>query len=214
LLVRSLPTLADSRPLTLIAVADGISNCPYGGSVARYVVDRHLSRDTITLPGAGAAEGLAGYLRALHDEFRREFADSPDMLASGCTVTAAALCGPILSYCWVGDSPLFVIRNTPKGWAARQLTRPDTDRLRVLTDCFGHGCPGVFKCGDLRLNPDDVVIAATDGACLDEFLLESSLAALEFSDAWLEELARPAQSARFHDDISIIALRHQLSVHC
>lgn len=207
LLVRSMPTLADSRPLTLIAVADGITNCAYGGSVARYVVERHMEQDDLSQVSRDPVGGLVDYLRGLYDRFRAEFEDSPDMLASGCTVTAAVIQGTTLSCCWIGDSPLFVLQRPTRNWTAKQITRPDVDRMGVLTDCFGHGCRGSFKSAALSLNPGDIVVAATDGACLDESLLESSMDAGAFGESWLESLALPAQGARYHDDISIVALR-------
>jgi serine/threonine protein phosphatase PrpC len=207
LLARSLHADPAGEPTTLIAVADGISQCPYGGSVARYVIDQHLKNDAVLQQDEDPATALPLYLSKLYKGFVEEFAEMPDMLDSGCTLTVAIIRGRSLTYGWVGDSPLFVIRAAPTGYTAQALTRPDLDRMRVLTDCFGSRSPCHFKAGSLALEPGDITVVATDGASLSDVALAASLTEASHGMPWLESLASSAQNARFYDDISMVALK-------
>lgn len=59
----------------LLVVVDGMSSSPFGGSVARWVVEQHLATDKIAFEaGLAADHALRVYLRQLHEQFHEEFA--------------------------------------------------------------------------------------------------------------------------------------------
>lgn len=193
----------------LIGVADGVTNCAYGGSVARWVMDRYLAVDPILKGNEGLHDALPVYLKDLYDLFKQEFVDMTDMLDSACTVCAACIDAGTVSFCWVGDSAGFVIRGGTRGANAHQFTRPDVDApTGKLSDCFGNHAPCTFKIESTPIEEGDVIVVATDGAKLDPSILAETFRQHGFKQEWLNELAFYAQSARFHDDITIVV--HQV----
>ena len=160
----------------LLGVSDGISQCSYGGSVARWIIERHLATDEWFKPGDSIGEALPSYLSALYQTFQAEFVDFPDMLDSGATVSVAAIHGEDITCCWVGDSPIFLLTKTDKSYIAQLISRPDLERVTgKLSDCFGKSAPCVFKTATLKASPGCVLVVATDGAKLDEGLLAGTL---------------------------------------
>jgi len=202
-----------ARPIPsglLLAVADGITTSAYGGSVARWVVDRHLAVDDVRIESIQAmGEALRSYLAGLRDTFEKEFADMPDMLASGCCLVTMAIMNSSWVCCSLGDCSAF--RLTPKvsGYEGAQITRPQADRFSgSLTDCFGAQMPSRVNVYEGTIDAGDVVVLASDGAKLDEISLGQSFHPQGFNEGWLQEWADQAIAGRYWDDISIMGYRH------
>lgn len=194
----------------LLAVADGITTGAFGGSVARWVVDRHLAKDAITLGEThDTGRAFRDYLGGLYVMFQAEFAEMPDMLASGCCLVALVVRGNRWFCCSVGDCQAFLLRREKTGFAGIQITRPHLDRRSgFLTDCFGNQAPRAFRTEEGVLREGDVLVLTSDGAKLDEVSLPEDLRRSGFTEAWLTELAERAMTGRTWDDIAVVAYRH------
>jgi serine/threonine protein phosphatase PrpC len=146
----------------MLAVADGVTRCPNGGGVARYLVERHLANDVIEQVDGGLVETIQWYLRGVNEQFYEEFAHQPAMLESACTLSIGVLEQSRVHCFWVGDSPIYLARRGEAGYECRQLTQPDVYG-RLLVDGFGAHAPFEVKhCGaDLRVG--DLLVVATDG---------------------------------------------------
>lgn len=197
-------------PATLMIVADGITNGSFGGSVARYVVDRHLAIDEIPAMDASNMHLVfPQYLSSLYETFKLEFADMPDMLMSGACLVAMVIVENQWVCCSIGDCEAFVLKRTDKGYSGEKFTRPHIDRLSSkLTDCFGGQLPCIFNVHGGSMDDQSIIVLTSDGAKLDEFSLNDVFQSHGFTDAALIELADNAMCGRFWDDISIIAYRH------
>ena len=206
LLARILP-LNDGEAGYLLAVADGITNCAFGGSVAKWVIDRHLAEDRIDfLENEDRANLFRDYLSALYATFQSEFSDMADMLMSGCCLVAMIVVRNKWVCCSVGDCPAFILTKAEKGFDGRQITRPHIDRFSgALTDCFGNHAPCSYNVYEGEIAPGDVLVLTSDGAKLDEVSLSADLNQLGFTDQWLKEIAERAMCSRFWDDISVVA---------
>lgn len=192
-------------PIYLLVVADGISSCRYGASVAKFIVERHLGQDAIFRPdGPALAEQLRQYLAALNREFHEEFADMEDMQASGASLSVAVLCGDVADCLWAGDSPIYIVRHSPAGFAAEMIMRPDK-RGNTLTDHFGGAAPFELKHRQLTLSTGDILTITSDGVVHDEGLLSDAYTCLGFSQAFLDEVRNRAYRSPVCDDISVAA---------
>ncbi len=196
----------EPSPVYLIAVADGISGCSYGGSVARFLIEKRLQQDTIFDPCGGTlSEQFEQYLSTVAKSFREEFADMEDMLASGATLSAAVMMGDCADCFCVGDSPIYISRQQSNpGFATTRISRPDHDG-KDLTDHFGGSAPFKVKHLNLTLNPGDVITITSDGAIHDADILSRSYASIGLNQTFLGEVRDLALRSRFPDDISIAA---------
>lgn len=199
----------EPTPLYLIAVADGISSCPYGASVARYIVERHLQTDVIFQHnGTPVGDQLRVYLTALHKGFHDEFADMEDMQASGASLSVAVLSGDTADCLWVGDSPIYISRKMSGGYATEMIMRPDKNG-NALTDHFGGAAPFALKHEHLQLSPGDILTLTSDGAVHDAELLSSAYAHHGFTTAVLNEVRDRAFRSPICDDTSVAACQRR-----
>ena len=192
--------------MTLLGVADGVTNCPFGGSVARWISEKLAHPDCVPDFAGDPGASLASMLAGLYQTFQVEFAENPDMLDSACTLSVAWIRTGALACAWVGDSPIFLLTPAAKGFQGEMLSRPDVHRTtRKLTDCFGRHAPGLFKSVVRPCSPGAVVVVASDGGQLDEASLAYTLPKSGFNRKWLAALLEPVRKQPVYDDISVVA---------
>ena len=150
--------------LFLIGVADGISQCPYGGSVARYIMEQHLLVDDIFNVAGAPIDILQQYLKNLHKSFKDEFEDMYDMLNSGASLSLAlAQDSGTVDCLWCGDSPIFLTKNIDGEFVTKQISIPDNDQMGALTDNFGGFADFNLKHKSLTLFSDEIITVTSDG---------------------------------------------------
>ncbi len=192
-------------PLYLLAVADGISSCRYGASVARYIVERHLQTDAIFQQGdKPIGDQLRAYLTALNRSFHDEFSDMEDMQASGASLSIAVLSVDTADCLWAGDSPIYISRQRAGGYDTEMILRPDK-KDNALTDHFGGAAPFDLKHVRLTLRLGDILTITSDGAVHDADLLSDAYARHGFTAAVLDEIRDRAYRSPTCDDISVAA---------
>jgi len=213
ILLREMEVAWSEDQLALIAVADGVSGCPFGGSVARWLIDRHLQCDGLfAVPKPSLAAQLQSYLSALYQQWLEEFADLPEMLESGSSLSIAVCFGDHADCLWVGDSPIFVSLPAEGGYTTRQVSQPDnTEDECVLTDCFGAGHRFDLKHENVDLPEGGIVTIGSDGITYDEGLLNEVYPRLGFSQDVVAEVIDVATAATFSDDCSLVACRRSSS---
>lgn len=199
------------EPVTIVAVADGVSRCAAGGAVAEWLLLERVGKDAIfTLGEPDLEKQFLKYLRTVHSEFLERFGSQRHILESGCTFCAAFVQGTKASAFWAGDSPVHHLRKNGGKLHARTLTIQDKDRFSgALTDCFsGVTAFNVKKAsvyGGLR--PGDVMIAASDGLAFDGEALAATIDQVGFTEEWMEELYERSYARPYSDDISLAAIR-------
>jgi len=192
----------------LLVVADGMSSSPYGGSVAKWIVEQHLANDAIAFAdGSDPADELRACLNQLHEQFHKEFSGEgmEDFLASGASLSVCLLHKNAAECLWAGDSPIYVSRKTDAGYETEKITRPDHDPMGCLTNCFGAGTPFDIRHRRVSLSSGDIITVASDGPAIDEQVLNGIYQKLDFSKAALEEMIRISARGHFWDDLSIVA---------
>lgn len=191
----------------LLVVADGVTTCPFGGSVARWVVERHLAVDTIPfVPGVAPLESLQVYLKDLHAHFYAEFAAGPEGFTdSGASLSLALLHHGVADCLWAGDSPIYASKKHAKGFTTEMISRPDQDVQRRLTNVFGAGSPFDLRHRRIDLSEGDIVTVTSDGVTVDEDSLSGIFGTKGLSRAALDELVRLSTRGRCWDDISVVA---------
>ncbi|MFO7901230.1 MAG: protein phosphatase 2C domain-containing protein [Planctomycetota bacterium] len=129
---------SENFPFSLIAVADGISSCAFGGSVARWVVEQHLSTDEISLPPDVDIETVfRNYLTTLNEQFRAEFADLPEMLESGACLSMAVNRANETHCFWVGDGPIYETKQQNGRYVTLQQLSPQAKMIKVDLEAAG-----------------------------------------------------------------------------
>ena len=104
LIMRALSSQLVNQRVYIIGVADGISQCSFGASVARWIIEKHLAVDAIfKVAGKPIGSQFENYLRELYGIFQNEFSDFEDMLSSGATLSAASASGRHADCFWAGD---------------------------------------------------------------------------------------------------------------
>jgi serine/threonine protein phosphatase PrpC len=161
------------QEVQLIGVADGISQTPYGGSVARWLMRKHLEVDSIFSESeCDIGREFVKYLCELNTQFSKEFEAQPDMLRSGASLSVACLWGDSAICVWAGDCPIFLTVPKGKKLLTNQISIPDAHRVtRQLTDCFGANMPFAFKKREFTVPEGGILTIASDGAQSDEFTL-------------------------------------------
>lgn len=206
-LCRLLP-VGESNGL-LMAVADGITNCPSGGSVANWVVMRHLAVDSIDFPGnQSPTESLGDYLKNLQLRFIDEFSapEYEGMLASGATLSVALLHDHKADCFWAGDSPIYHSRPLGKAYETQLLTRPDHEQDGSLSNCFGSHSSFSLRHCHVGLNVGDILTVTSDGIQVDVFSVSQIYMTHGFGNDALREMLRLSkQNRRFWDDLSVTA---------
>jgi serine/threonine protein phosphatase PrpC len=187
----------------MLAVADGVTRCPNGGGVSRYLVERHLGLDPIEQEGRSLVASLEPYLRWVNDRFYEEFAHEPAMLESACTLSVGLLEGARVHCFWVGDSPIYIARRIRGGFRCRQLTRPDLYG-RLLIDGFGAHAPFEIKTAQADLAVGDFLVVATDGVSdsVEEF--ERLVNQYPTRAQLLEGLEAEIREREFYDDATLL----------
>jgi serine/threonine protein phosphatase PrpC len=192
-------------PVYFIAVADGVSQCSYGGSVARYVAERHLQTDSLFRnPEQQLAQQFISYIKDLAANFYAEFADIPEMLDSACTLSVAILYGDQADCLWVGDSPIFFSKADGNRYLTERVSVPDVLGTK-MTDCFGKHTPCSLKLRSLNIGPGDIITVASDGLKHDEQALSQVYEKIGFNSLLTAELVEAATHSRFYDDISVVS---------
>ena len=200
-------TIAIGKPDTvfLLGVADGISGSAYGGSVARWLIERHLAHIPLfDQPSPTVADQLE---RALHDlsaAFRAEFADNETMLGSGAAFAVVAVHEGTAECFWAGDVAIYLNRGTKK-FAGSQITEPDLNRFRELTNWFGKTpfCP---RHAAVSIVKGDVLTIASDGANIDQFVLQEFYRKQGAGQSTLTAIAELALRSPRADDVSLVAI--------
>jgi len=191
----------------LIGVADGISSCPFGRSVARWLIEQHLGKDAFGWePGVSPQEIVRRYLARLNACFRAEFADLPEMLESGaCLSLAVHLAGETHGF-WVGDSPIYETSIQGDRISTRLVSRSDSRSRTSITDWFGG--TSRFDLKHVALPIETAIVTITsDGAVHDAKMLNAAYLRYGFADAVAEEVCTEALLNEHADDVSIVAMR-------
>ena len=186
----------------LIAVADGMGGTPYGGSVARWLIEGHLAVDDLPLEPGRMASVFRAYLETLSSQFRSEFSDVPEMLSSGATLSVVAFFERQAECFWVGDSPIFAVTVEPL--QTRPVSTPDRgSRAHVLTDWFGGRSP--FNLKHAAVSDADILTICSDGVVSDPGEL-NRMWSRGFTQAAADELVDRCVAVPGSDDASIAAV--------
>jgi len=205
---RELYVPSSNEKIYLIGVADGISQCSYGASVARWLTEKHLASDTIfKVGGETVAVELRLYLEKLYTQFQEEFADFEDMLASGASLSIACATGFYAHCFWAGDSPIYYTKKKAFGYETVQVSLPDTDLNGLLTDCFGANSPFRLKYQRLDMAKDFILTITSDGVKLDASLLNNFFERFGFTERVTKEVMKVSLSIPRADDVSLVALK-------
>lgn len=196
----------DGREALLCAVADGVTRCPDGGGVARYLVERHLASDPVFGDGEEAAPALERYLRSVNTLFYKECAAEPEMIESACTLSVGVIEQATAHCFWVGDSPIFFAERAGDAFRCQQLSKPDLYG-RLLVDGFGAHAPFELKRVRVDFAVGDVLVLATDGVAnsVEEFAywIDHFGPTQRMIDAMEEEI----RGQEFYDDASLVMIR-------
>ena len=192
--------------LALVAgVADGITQCPYGGAVARWVC-RHLTDCPLSLASFSETPGtITRTIEEAREAFRKELAGSEDFAQSGCTLTVGVIVEGRLHGFWVGDSPILVSSSSGSPLETECLTSPDLNPNGELVDQFESNSPMSIKHVERRLRAGDVVTLATDG--FTRIWDPGSLSSAYSEGLFDEGLTRQLLGLPFKDDATFIAIR-------
>ncbi len=198
---------SQTSPFSLIAVADGISSCAFGGSVARWVVERHLATDDVPLlPDVDLETVFRNYLATLNEQFRVEFADLPEMLQSGACLSMAVNRADETHCFWVGDAPIYETQQRNGCYITRMISRPDALDERSVTDWFGGTSP--FELKHVQVSREaEIVTITSDGAIHDAKMLNSAYEEFGFTHAVAEAVREESLRNPQADDVSLVAMR-------
>ena len=204
---RKLDSQLANREVYIIGVADGISQCSFGGSVARWIIEKHLAVDPVfEVTGKPLATQFENYLRELYGIFQDEFSDFEDMLSSGATLSAAIAAGPHADCFWAGDSPIYYSELINDGYLTKRISKPDIDTSGLLTDCFGAHAEFRLKHNSVEMRTGSVLTITSDGAALDADLLSHLYNTLGFDEAVNEEVMSLSLAGQYADDVSFVAI--------
>lgn len=211
ILIRKIVREGPPHEIHLIGVADGISGSFYGGSVARWLMRNHFDHDAVFPEGViDIWTQLASFLRGLHAQFIKEFADMPDMLSSGAALSVACLWDDSAICAWVGDCPVFLSIPQDGKLMTSQVSIADSIRGgRALTDCFGAHAPFNFKQKELAVPHGGILTITSDGAQSDEFTLNHLYQKKSFNALCLQEVINTARKFPKCDDVSIVACKRE-----
>lgn len=184
----------------LLVVSDGISSHAYGGSVARWIVEKHLMVDAIP-------DSLGDYLAELHAKFYRDFDDVNDMLESGASVSLVDINKNVAEIYWAGDSPVFHTRQTPSPLTTL-IAKPHSGASGALTSCFVGTRPFAPSHSRVELQGGDVLTLASDGFVVDAASLSYEASHGGFSQAKIDTLLDWSVSEPGSDDASVICYVH------
>ena len=207
LFTRELGTPGGERIL-FAGLADGITQCPFGGAVARWVC-QHMARCPIRIdrPSDVKTEVMQS-IRAARATFRRDLGEADDFAQSGCTLTVAAIAEGVFNGFWVGDSPVLLSAEVGDEFCTECITSPDHGPNGELLDHFGATSPLNIKHIARHLHVGDVVTLATDG--FTRIWDPGSLSSVYSAGLFDEGLKRQLLRLPFKDDATFIAIRIQI----
>ncbi len=189
----------------LLGVADGISGSAYGGSVARWLMERNLALlPLFDQPSKPVGAQLEKTLHDLAAAFRTEFAENETMLGSGAAFAVAAVHGGTAECFWAGDVAIYLNRGTKK-FAGSQITEPDLNRFRELTNYFGK-TPFSPHHATVPISKGDVLTIASDGANIDQYVLQEYYRKHGVAQSTLTTIAELALRSPRADDVSLVAI--------
>ena len=211
ILIRKINRVDAPHEIHLIGVADGISRCPYGGSVARWIMRKHLESAEVFPKGENdIGARFMTFIRGLHVKFLAEFADLPDMLSSGASLSLAVLWDDVAVCGWAGDCPIFLSVPLGRKLTTTQVSLPDIDRVsHALTDCFGANLPFNFKVKELAVPHGGILTIASDGAQSDAFTLNDLYQKKSSNLTCLQTVIDAARKYPTCDDVSIVACKRE-----
>lgn len=192
-------------PILVAGVADGVSQCPFGGAVARWFC-RHMMESPIPVstPEALAAD-IVRLIGERREAFAAEFQQSEDFARSSCTLALCAIAGNTLHAFWAGDSPIMLSRKVGDSHETEVLTKRDVDRFGHLTDHFGAGGPHSVKIVSRVLQAGDTVTLASDGFA--QIWDPGSISGVYAESAFGSELVKQLLDYGFRDDATFVAIR-------
>ena len=185
----------------ILVVADGISSHAYGGSVARWIVEKHLIVDSIP-------ESLDHYLATLHRSFQSDFEDIDDMLASGASLSIADIFRDSAEIYWAGDSPVYHTR-LERSPSTSLIAEPHSGAGGALTKCFIGSRPFAPSYKRLELLPGDVLTLASDGFVIDESSLSYEVSTGGLCQASIDAMLESSVAAAGSDDASVVCYVHR-----
>ena len=207
IIMRALSSQLVNQRVYIIGVADGISQCSFGASVARWIIEKHLAVDAIfKVAGKPIGSQFENFLRELYGIFQNEFSDFEDMLSSGATLSAASASGRHADCFWAGDSPIYYSQLTNEGYLTKRISKPDIDRNGLLTDCFGANAEFRLQHQGVEMNSGCILTITSDGAALDAYLLSRLYDTLGFDEAVTEEVMSHSLASQYADDVSFVAI--------
>ncbi len=204
ILQRAIDT-GESGTVCLLGVADGISGSAYGGSVARWLFERHIAVDPLFgKPAMPVGRQMESALVDLAEAFRAEFASNETMLGSGAAFAVAAVHGDVAECFWAGDVAMYINRGARK-YAGEQITEPDLNRFRELTNWFGKA-PSSPHHVTVTLDKGDVLTIASDGANIDQYVLQEFYRKHGPGKSTLKTIVELALRSPRADDVSLSVL--------
>jgi serine/threonine protein phosphatase PrpC len=215
-----------SRKGRLAIVADGMGGAEGGQIASRLAVD--AVRDTYVMaPDPAPQTALVQAFQAAHDAIRNFANEHPELYGMGTTCTALAITDGQAYFAHVGDSRLYLVRNS----GAAHITQDHTSvnqliqqgvitpeeaathpQRHVLTAALGakRDVKVDFSETPIRLNPDDVLVLCTDG--LWEQVADEELHLIiqgKSPSEACKELIRVAKTRGGADNITVQILRVQ-----
>ena len=187
----------------LLAIADGVSRCPHGAEIAHYLINQHLALDPIFTNERRLPMQVIRYLRRLNRAFYKEYAGDLDMLDSACTLSVILLENEVAHCIWVGDSPIYLARDSGSRFDVTQLTVPDVEG-RMLVDCFGAQSPFKLKYLKVELRVGDVIVVASDGVSPGPESFGAQLNRHGPTPRLLQAIVAHSVSSEFYDDATLV----------
>ena len=177
--VHAAPPVAEEGAGLLAALADGMGGAPAGDQASRIVVKSFLDR--CRHGQEPADERLRSALLAANDDIRAEVAADGALDGMGATLVAALFLPDRCAWLSVGDSHILLFRGggisrvnplhtfgqlldaqAERGEITRDAALSHSARRRLTSVVMGLPIEDVAQ-GDLALQPNDVVLLASDG---------------------------------------------------
>lgn len=212
ILIREIDYPGRKGKIHLFGVADGISGFDFGGSVARWLMERQLLSDAIfDTENENIGDQLEDYLKKLYQKFCKDLEKFPAMLNSGASLSVCALYGNNAACFWVGDSPIFLSRYSNGKYETIQVSIADYDHKRLLlTDWFGGGAPFKLKRKEVEMPVGAILTIASDGALLDRHVVDYQYNEFGFTNTAIADIIANGLKPKWADDVSIVAC-HRLN---
>jgi len=197
--------VTDGSAVLLAGIADGITKCPFGGAVARWVCRFLEQSDVQVAIAAEMVTAVPAMIVDARDAFRADLGQSDDFAQSGSTLTIAIVVEDVFHGFWVGDSPILFSSMADSGLSTECITRPDINSRGELFDQFGVNSPLNIKHVERHLRQGDVITLASDG--FTRIWDTGSLSSAYTDGLFDKSLARYFLDQPFRDDATFIAIR-------